>query len=43
VESFFIKHGAEMWKQKQWRWLDFCGSRNTLKKKAGSASKLRSD
>jgi len=38
AEAFFIKHGAGMWKR-----LIFCGSGSTLKKEAGSGSKLESD
>jgi len=38
AEVFFIKHGAGMWKR-----LNFCESRSTLKKEAGSGSKLGSD
>jgi len=39
-EAFFIKQGAGMWKRKR---LNFCGSGSTLKKEAGSGSKLESD
>jgi len=38
VEAFFIKHEAGMRK-----WLNFCGSRSTLKKEAGSRNKFGSD
>jgi len=31
-----------MWKRKQWKWLNYCGSGSTLKKEAGSGSKLGS-
>jgi len=40
AEAFFIKHGAGIWKRKR---LYFCGSGSTLKKEAGSGSKLVSD
>jgi len=44
AKAFFIKHGAAgMWKRKRWKRLNFCRSGNTLKKKAGSRSKLGSD
>jgi len=26
AETFFIKHGAGMWKRKRWKQLNFCGS-----------------
>jgi len=38
VEAFFHNTGAGMWKR-----LNFCGSGSTLKKDAGSSSKLGSD
>jgi len=33
---------SEMWKRKQWKRLNFCGSGSTLKKEAGSGSELES-
>jgi len=43
AEAFFIKHGAGMWKRKRLKRLNFCGSGSTLKKEAGSGSKLGND
>jgi len=42
AETFFIKHGAGVWKRKL-EAIKFCGSGSTLKKEAGSESKLGSD